>query len=81
MVRTYEITRDGRPVAAGLFKFADEIFDHIRVQPPGFYDVYKELPRDPNGARNSEYWGEVRRHENGEVSYSPVRDPGRGSLA
>ena len=58
---------------ACLFKSADEIFAHVRALPPGVYDVYKELPRDPSGIRNSEYWGEVTKHEIGEVSYSPVR--------
>ena len=81
MVGTYEIAREGRPVITGLFKSADEIFDRIKVQPPGVYDVHKVLPRDPNGVRNSEYWGEVTNHEMGKVSYSPVRNPGRSSLA
>jgi hypothetical protein len=72
MAGTYEIVRDSRPVTAGLFKSADEIFDHVRTLPPGVYDVYEELPQDPNGVRNSEYWGEVTKHEGGGVSYSPV---------
>jgi hypothetical protein len=77
VVGTYEIVREGRPVTAGLFKSADEIFTHVRALPPGVYDVYRVLPRDPNGILNSEYWGEVTKHEVGEVSYSPVRDPQR----
>jgi len=79
MVGIYEISRDGRPVTCGLFKSADEIFDVVRAQPTGVYDVYKELPRDPNGVRNSEFWGEITKHAVGEISYSPVRGPERAS--
>lgn len=75
MIGFYEIAREGRPVLGGLFKSADEIFDAVRAQPTGVYDVYKELPRDPDGVRNSEYWGEITKHEVGEISYSPVRSP------
>jgi hypothetical protein len=66
MVGTYEIMRYGRPVTTGLFKSADEILDCVGAQPSGVYDVYKELPRDPHGVRNSEYWGKVTNHGNRE---------------
>jgi hypothetical protein len=74
MVGMYEITREGRPVSTGLFKSLDEILDHVRGLPSGVYDVHKELPRDPNGVRNSEYWGQLTKHETGEVTYSPVQN-------
>lgn len=80
MVGVYEITRDGRPITSGLFKSADEIFDATRAQPTGVYDVYKELPRDQSGVRNSEYWGEITKHEVGEISYRPIPSPERDSL-
>lgn len=79
MVGIYEISRAGRPVVSGLFKSAEEILDVVRAQPTGVYDVYKELPRDPNGVRDSEYWGEITKHEIGEVSFRPVRSPERDS--
>ncbi len=68
---TYEILRDGRPVATGLFKSADEILDFVRVQAPGVYRVYREFPRDPHGGRTSELWGEITNHGNGKISYHP----------
>jgi hypothetical protein len=80
MVGIYEITRDGRSVASGLFKSADEIFDVVRAQPTGVYDVYKELPSDSDGVRNSEYWGQVTKDEAGGISCSSVSDPRDASL-
>jgi len=77
VVGTYEVTQDRRPVGSGLFKSFDEIKTFIETLPAGVYDVYKELPQDPNGVRNSEYFGEFTRHENGKVTYSPVRSPAR----
>jgi hypothetical protein len=68
MGATYEILRDGRPLLARLFKSDEEILDFVRAQPPGVYDIHRELPRDPDGVRNSEPWGRVIKHENGEVS-------------
>jgi HipA-like protein len=70
---TYQIvTRAGRPVTAGLFKSADEIFDHIRVLPVGNYHVFRVLPSDKHGSRVSEFWGEVTNHGGGQTSYAPV---------
>ena len=75
---TYQVLRgDGRHVANGLFKSFDEILDLIKTQPVGIYDIHKVVSLDPNGALNTEYGGEVTKHENGQVSYSPVRSPSR----
>ena len=77
VVGTYEITQDRRPVGSGLFKSFDEIKAFIETLPAGIYDVYQELPQDPNGVRNSKYFGEFTSHESGEVSYNPMRSPSR----
>jgi HipA-like protein len=70
---TYEITtKAGRPVTAGLFKSADEIFSHVGALPPGAYHVYQVLPSETQGTRESRFWGEVTSHANGQVSYAPV---------
>ena len=74
---TYEILRDGRSVSSNLYKSFDEILAFIETLPTGIYDVYQELPQDPNGVRNSEYFGEFTRHESGKVSYSPAPSPSR----
>ncbi len=68
MVGTYEITRNSRRVDARLFKSNGAILDFIKTQPAGDYEVHRVLPRDPDGVPNSEYWGKVAIHENGEVS-------------
>ena len=68
----YEIRmRDDRPVAARLFKSVDEILDVIRdpARPPDLYDVYKPLPRDPDGSSDAERWGVVTKDERGNVTY------------
>jgi hypothetical protein len=65
----YEIlTHDGRQVHAGLFKTADEIFDFVRDQAVGTYEVFKELP-PVNGERESELWGYVTNHGERKTSY------------
>ena len=68
----YEIsTDDGRPVSAGLFKSADEIFDLVRDQPAGAYRVFRELPRE-QGQRESELFGWVTNHGDRKISYHPT---------
>ena len=72
----YEIARDGRPVANGLFNSMDEIRELVEIQPTGAYDLHRIFPSDANGVVNTEYVGELMRHDDGQVSYSPVQTVG-----
>jgi hypothetical protein len=72
----YEIARGGRPVANGLFNSMDEIRELVEVQPTGAYDLHRIFPSDANGVVNTEYVGELTRHDDGQVSYSPVQTVG-----
>jgi hypothetical protein len=80
MIALYEITQGSRHVTTAAFGCMNDIIEHIRTLSPGFYDVHKELPRDPNGVRNSEYLGQFTKHVTGEVTYSPVQDPASISM-
>jgi hypothetical protein len=68
MPGTYEITRDDRTIAEPRFFRSDaEILESIEAQPPGLYDVYRFLGRDPSGTANWESCFQARRLQNGEV--------------
>jgi hypothetical protein len=67
----YEIlSHDGRQVRAGLFKNADEIFEFVRNQAVGTYQVVEELPRE-NGERESQLWGYVSNSGADKTAYHP----------
>ena len=72
----YEIARDGRPVANGLFNSMDEIRELVEAQPAGAYDLHRIFPVDANGVVSTEHVGELIRHDDGQVTYSPVQTVG-----
>ena len=41
----YEIARNGRPVANGLFNTIDEIRELVEIQPTGAYDLHRIFPQ------------------------------------
>jgi hypothetical protein len=73
-VGTYQIrTRDGQPKTGVVLKSADEVFDHVKGRlDPDIYHVFRMLSRDRPGTSETEFWGELTKHENGEVTYSPT---------
>jgi hypothetical protein len=70
----YEIARNGRPVANGLFNTIDEIRELVEIQPAGAYDLHRIFPSDANGVVNTEYVGELTRHDDGQVSYCLIEN-------
>jgi HipA-like protein len=71
LTATYQITTDDRqPVTAGLFRSADEIFNHIRSLDPGVYHIFQVLSGDGDGMRQT-FWGEVKNLGDGRISYAP----------
>ncbi len=77
MAGIYEIVGDDGSKSNGLYRSLDEIRHFVGTQQAGYYDVHQILPSDPNGTVNSEYVGELRRHNDGQVSYSPVQTASR----
>jgi hypothetical protein len=73
-VGTYQITtQDCRPKTTALFKSFDEIQDHVAaVLDPGVYLVHRVLPDDHYGTRETEFFGEFTKHQDGKVTYSPT---------
>jgi hypothetical protein len=71
---TYEINSlNGRRACAPmLFKSEGEILDHIKNLPVGVYHVFLALPSDTDGTRNSEWWREVEKHDDGSVTCSVI---------
>ena len=60
MAGTFEILRDGRRVAARLFKSEKEIMDFIGQQEPGDYLVYEHITSNDKGeGLYLEEWGKA----------------------
>lgn len=72
MAGTFEILRDGRRVAARLFRSEKEIMDFIGQQEPGDYLVYEHITSNDKGeGLYSEEWGKVTHRQDGSVERQP----------
>jgi hypothetical protein len=66
----YHITREGRHVAEGQFRTADEVFDCVRCQRAGVYRIHRHDPpgRVPGGLI---VWGDVAHFGAGKIAFDP----------
>jgi hypothetical protein len=67
----YQITREGRHVAEGVFDAAEEIFDRIRCQRAGVYRVYRRGASGQESLRETAFWGDVAHFGAGKISFDP----------
>jgi hypothetical protein len=68
---SYQITRAGRHVTDGYFSAAEEIFDRIRCQRAGVYQVHRRLPSGQGSMHGTAFWGEVAHFGAGKISFDP----------
>ena len=67
----YQIKRGGKHVTDGVFTAAEEIFERIRCQRAGVYEVYRRLDSDPESRPETAFWGEVAHFGAGKISFDP----------
>lgn len=67
----YQIKRHGKHVTDGVFTAAEEIFEHIRCQRAGVYQVYRRVDPGPGSRPGTAFWGEVAHFGAGKISFDP----------
>ncbi len=67
----YHITREGRHVAAGQFRTADEVLDCVRCQRAGVYRVHRHDPPDQKGSGGMILWGNAAHFGAGKIAFDP----------
>lgn len=67
----YQITREGRYVDGGIFTAAEEIFERIRCQRAGVYQVFRRPESGADDFGEPALWGEIAHFGAGKISFDP----------